>query len=273
MKKKNVLMMAMSLVLVAVIAVGGTLAYLTATPQELTNTFAVGSGYEDDDPTNPALKLDETAKVDGNPTVISDNDRTSEDITYDAMYPGSIIAKDPTLRLKNGSPVSYLFAKVDGVDALTGVKAKINDNDSVDAFIVSNEIATDVVKAGENVTESALSNSWVKIADIDEDGNPVYTVEDGEIRFTNTATKLDGIYRLMKNGGVVTVPAKDESAPNAYTAFAPLFKSVVMRSDLVEMPTLDEDVNNINITGYAIQEDNMDNAEAALTALFNITAE
>lgn len=272
MKKKNVLMMAMSLVLVAVIAVGGTLAYLTSNTDTLTNTFAVGSGYDDDDPANPALKLDETAKpAQGNPTEISD-ERTSDDITYDAMYPGSIIAKDPTLRLKNGSPVSYLFAKVDGVDALTGVQAKINDSESVAAFIVSDEAAADVVKEGADVTESALSIAWVKIADIDENGNPDYTVNDGKIEF-NVTDSLDGFYRLVANDGVVTVPAAVQDNPNAYTGFAPLFKSVVMRSDLVEMPTLDEDVNNINITGYAIQKDNLADSNTALAALFSITAE
>lgn len=267
MKKKNVLMMAMSLVLVAVIAVGGTLAYLTSNTKTLTNTFTVGAGYGDN-----ALKLDETAKTNGNPTVISE-DRTEDSINYDPMYPGSIIAKDPTLRLKNGSPDSYVFAKVDGVDALTGVQAKINDGDSVEAFIVSDVEAANVVKAGETATVSALSDKWVKVADVGEDGEPAYTVVEGKIVFTNTSDKIDGFYCLEANGGVVTVPAFNVENPNAYTGLAPLFKSVVMRSDLVEMPTLSADVNNIKITGYAIQEDNMNNAAAALTALFNITAE
>ena len=46
MKKKNVLMMALSLCLVAVIAVGGTLAYLSDTDGAVTNTFQFAAGID-----------------------------------------------------------------------------------------------------------------------------------------------------------------------------------------------------------------------------------
>ena len=57
MKKKNVLMTALSLTLVGVIAAGSTLAYLTSQSDTLTNTFTVGEGYGTD---GDGFYLDET---------------------------------------------------------------------------------------------------------------------------------------------------------------------------------------------------------------------
>lgn len=120
MKKKNVLMMAMSLVLVAVIAVGGTLAYLTSNSGTLTNTFTVGEGYGT--PEDPGFYLDETKKVgDTNPTKKGEGDanrlKAPGTNTYEPMSIGDTLYKDPTFHLVDG-PDSYVFAKITGVDAL-----------------------------------------------------------------------------------------------------------------------------------------------------------
>ena len=46
MKRKNIVAMVTSLALVGVVAVGGTLALLTAQTNNVVNTFAVGKGYD-----------------------------------------------------------------------------------------------------------------------------------------------------------------------------------------------------------------------------------
>lgn len=119
MKKKNVLMTALSLTLVGVIAAGSTLAYLTSQSETLTNTFTVGKGYGTD---GDGFYLDETATttVEGetvNPTQISEDNRTKIGNTYAAMSIGDTIYKDPTFHLDEG-PESYIFAKVEGVNAM-----------------------------------------------------------------------------------------------------------------------------------------------------------
>ena len=57
MKKRKLMMTVMSLALVLVVAVGGTLAYLSDQSNQVVNTFNVGNGYEEednpDDPNNP----------------------------------------------------------------------------------------------------------------------------------------------------------------------------------------------------------------------------
>lgn len=115
MQKKNVLMMTMSLAMVGVVAVGGTLAYLTSNTNTLTNAFTVGDGYSDD-----SFYLDETRKIgDENPTEVGvgEDDRTKEGNEYAAMNIGDTVYKDPTFHLTSG-PESYIFAYVEGVDAM-----------------------------------------------------------------------------------------------------------------------------------------------------------
>ena len=90
MKKRKLMMTIMSLALVLVVAVGGTLAYLSDQSNQVTNTFNVGSGYEEeenpDDPDNPhtGLWLDETAKPEsGNPLEPSEDNRTETGVAYE----------------------------------------------------------------------------------------------------------------------------------------------------------------------------------------------
>lgn len=122
MKKKNVLMMALSLALVAVIAVGGTLAYLTADTGTLTNTFEFTTK-------NIALKLEETAyKADSssfygyNVEGIGDASSktvnatgTDDGITYTDIVPGAQISKEPKLTVVADSVDCYVYALVTGV--------------------------------------------------------------------------------------------------------------------------------------------------------------
>ena len=115
MKKKNVLMMALSLTLVAVIAVGGTLAYLTADTGTLTNTFQFTTNGID-------LTLAETAAQGEGYTADATSANAgsnSEGIHYTNIVPGAAISKEPKLTVAQNSVDCYVYAYVTGVDEET----------------------------------------------------------------------------------------------------------------------------------------------------------
>ena len=87
---KKTLTVIIALVLVVVMSVAGTVAYLTATTGPVVNTFTVG---------NIDITLAETA-------------------TDFKMVPGSDIAKDPKVTVVGGSEACWLFVKVEKSDNL-----------------------------------------------------------------------------------------------------------------------------------------------------------
>lgn len=91
----------LSLVLVLCLAVGGTLAWLTAKTDTVTNTFTVGDInlelYEH------VLQADGTL---GETTTNSGNDNYK-------MVPGNTLPKDPTVVVKANSEACWLFVKVE----------------------------------------------------------------------------------------------------------------------------------------------------------------
>lgn len=140
MQKKNVLTMALSVSLVGVIAVGGTLAYLTSTTKEVTNTFTGSAGI--------TMTLDE-AKVgqDGQAIEGSGAERVKEN-TYNNILPGVEYDKDPTVTLTSVPTGGvYVFARIEGLDTTENDKytvsadwssqwAKVGDGDGVDGIYV-----------------------------------------------------------------------------------------------------------------------------------------
>lgn len=117
MKKKSLITMVLSLALVAIIGTGATLAYLSANSNKVTNTFTVGSGY--DDKVN-GLYVDEH-KIDENNKATSE--LTREKNEYSKILPGDKLAKDPTVHFTKG-PDSYIFVNVTGMseEKVTGTE-------------------------------------------------------------------------------------------------------------------------------------------------------
>lgn len=103
MTKKGIVIFATSAVLAATLAVGGTLAYFS-NKAKVTNTFTVG---------NVAMAIDETKVVkNGNDFTTPDkNDKVTAN-TYEAIYPGAELPKDPTITVKANSEDSYVGMKV-----------------------------------------------------------------------------------------------------------------------------------------------------------------
>lgn len=114
MKKNKIMLSVISGLLVAAVAVGGTLAYLSDKSNMVTNTFNVGDGYTTEDG-HTGLWLDETTVTTPLAEEPSTENRFDEDNgtqTYPDLLPGTQFAKDPTFHLTAGSVDSYIIAKV-----------------------------------------------------------------------------------------------------------------------------------------------------------------
>ena len=98
MKKKTIALL-MAVVMLFGVAVGGTIAWLTATSEDVVNTFVVG---------NIQIKLDE-APVDENGKATSSS--RVQGNTYD-LIPGSEYDKDPKVTVIADSESCYVFVKV-----------------------------------------------------------------------------------------------------------------------------------------------------------------
>lgn len=111
MKTKKILALALAAVLLVAVSVAGTVAYLTAVTQEVTNTFTA-AGIE--------IKLDE-AKVGANGKALTGDDaeRVTEN-TY-RMIPGNVYDKDPTVTVVGDEENVdvYLFVKFEEGNAAT----------------------------------------------------------------------------------------------------------------------------------------------------------
>lgn len=107
MKKRNVMTMALSLALVGVIGVGGTLAYLTANSGPVTNTFIGSVGIE--------MTLDE-ALVGTDGQAVDPESRVQSN-SYANILPETAYDKDPTVHLTQVPTGGVdLYVKVTGVD-------------------------------------------------------------------------------------------------------------------------------------------------------------
>lgn len=107
MKTRNkALVLTLCAVLLVVATVMGTLAYLTAQTETITNTFTVGQ---------VALTLDE-APV-NKYGVVQQGDRVTRNEYM--LIPGNTYAKDPTVHVTGGSEDSWILVKVtNGISAL-----------------------------------------------------------------------------------------------------------------------------------------------------------
>ena len=123
MKMKNMLIGGMSLVLVACISVGGTLAYLSSQTGTATNTFtmngltlvvsetadAVGNGDYKQKRTNDKLSAAGAASVSTDKLAKNEGDG----IAYTDILPGAVMSKKPVITVKGKHAACYVFACVE----------------------------------------------------------------------------------------------------------------------------------------------------------------
>ncbi len=99
---KKILVTVVAAALLLCVAVGGTIAYLTASTTQVVNTFS---------PSSIGLTLTETDATDATKTTTAN--------TYQ-MVPGATISKDPTVTVKGGSEKAYVFVKLEEVGITYG---------------------------------------------------------------------------------------------------------------------------------------------------------
>ena len=102
--KKNILTTLVACILVAALAVGGTLAYMTATDTKVTNTFQFAN--------NMTVKLTEDK-----PTATGDETITagSKGYNYTNVTPGQTLNKAPKVSVTT-SVDAYVFVRITGFD-------------------------------------------------------------------------------------------------------------------------------------------------------------
>jgi predicted ribosomally synthesized peptide with SipW-like signal peptide len=177
MKKKSLLTMIIALGLIAVIGAGATLAYLTSNTQTLNNTFTVGAGIK--------ITLDEEdiTKTDGS--------RTVEGNKYEDLQPGDVMTKDPTVTVAANSTESYVFMRVEGIDALEALKTE----------------------GKQDFTVGDINAAWIKVANI-KDGD----VKDGIYQYVGTQYQGSKEHTVAKNENASKLPALFEKVTYNKTA-------------------------------------------------------
>lgn len=134
------LIVALAVMLVVGCAVGGTLAWLTDTTDQVTNTFTVG---------NIDIGLAET----------KDNFK---------MVPGATISKDPKVTVKAGSEACWLFVKVtesDNLDSFISYSVDSNWTALTGVSGVYYREVPDQTTATTDVEYSVLTNDQVTVKD------------------------------------------------------------------------------------------------------------
>ncbi len=125
---KKTLVMVVSLVLIAAIAIGGTIAYLTVDPVKKSNIFTVG---------DIAIELNEDVAVIGEGGEIIRDDETGA--TYDGVMPGDYLKKEVSVKNTGTRP------------AYVAVEVTLNNagliNKSIDEFYEGKGYSTDEIQA------------------------------------------------------------------------------------------------------------------------------
>lgn len=99
---KKTLTIVMAMVLVAAVAITGTLAYMSAQSAEVTNTFKFGS---------MTIELDESKVDENGQIIIGEGAMRVKTNTY-KVAPGATVAKDPTVHVVKGSEKCYVYVSV-----------------------------------------------------------------------------------------------------------------------------------------------------------------
>lgn len=210
MKKKNLLMMALSLCMVAVIAVGGTLAYLSDTDGALKNTFTFAD--------NISVDLYETVN----------GERNDSGTTFQNVVPGVPVEKD--VDFTTGASVkTVVFVKIEAVDKSAGNKTGLDmilDMTGTDLNVYNNSVTNGY---GEyylivDKDDSTVKNIFSKVtapADADVTKNVL-----NDIKISISAVQYDGLEG-------VTYPADDATVVAAAYKAMPAYQDVTVTTPVV----------------------------------------
>ena len=193
--KRNVTTKSLALILTVVLilggVVGGTLAWLIASPDPVVNTFTYGDINIDLDETDTKL----------------DNDDDPDTNEYE-MMPGQEIVKDPKVTVKTGSESNWLFVKLD----------KSNEAPAVFDDFMEYEMAEGwtLLDGTENVYFRL-----VKEDDVKENDLVFEVIKDNKVSVKETVTK-EMLNALDPEGAAATYPTLTVTAYAVqYVGFEP----------------------------------------------------
>lgn len=187
----------MALVLLVGGVIGGTVAWLIATPDPVVNTFTYG---------DINIDLDETdTQLDGD-----NNPNTNE---YE-MMPGQSITKDPEITVKSGSEEMWLFVKLEkssnfdtfveyevaeGWTALSGVDGVYYQHITAeDVATADKEIA--VIKNNTVTVKESVTKEQLNALDSGSSANyPTLTVTAYAVQYAGNATAADAWAKVTAN--------------------------------------------------------------------------
>lgn len=102
--KRKVSLLIVVAVLVAALAAGGTYAWLTSRTNAVVNTFTVG---------NVAITLDEArVQKDTDTSTWRATSARVQQNTYEGIYPGAVLPKDPTVHVAAGSEEALVYVLI-----------------------------------------------------------------------------------------------------------------------------------------------------------------
>ena len=232
MKKNKIMLSVISGLLVAAVAVGGTLAYLSDKSNQVENTFTIGAGYDDN-----ALTLDETkvtpdAALPTAPAVEADK-RVGTDQSYPDLLPGSEFAKDPTFHLKAGSTDSYIIAKVTNAQEAKAVGYIFKDAAKTTGFDANwKKVANinDTIIGGDVADDTSLNGYYLFVDDTQagkivkggENTEAIFTYVQLDSNIANGALEAADNQKTTVIG--VAVQATNNTAANAVSEAVNLLK-------------------------------------------------
>ena len=225
--KKKILAVALAVVILAVAAVGATLAWLMSTTQKITNTFTIG---------NVAITLTETGATDTN------SDGFVDAKNYKLM-PGAVYSKDPTITVDPDSEKCYLFVKLEQYNG-----AVITSNDPLEYGEASKAAFTCTPATGWNqliVDEQPVAGVYYRVVD---PTTPEFQAENGNkfpvLAGTTHATGEITVNSQLTQADITALQAAQTASSN----------------DITKLP-------HLSVTAYAIQFDNVGDEDAAWAAL------
>ena len=194
---KKTLTIVMAMVLVAAVAITGTLAYMSAQAAPVTNTFKFG---------NMEITLDES-KVDENGQIITGEGAQRVVKNEYKVTPGATVAKNPTVHVVKGSEKCYVYVSVQNNMLIDGKE------------VASYTPNAGWTKIGENTAEHTVVYKYNNVVDASsgtKDLTPVFS----QVTFDGNDITLDNVGQLNDKTIVINAYAHQSENIGADTSVA-----------------------------------------------------
>ena len=248
--KKKLTAVALIVCMIAIMLVGATMAYFTDETQTEENTFTMG-------------------KVD------IELSEPEWDIAKNKLMPGTEIAKDPTITVAKDSEDCWVFMKVEmnKFNSWLRLVAIQNDSENMNLVDYNNGCKCEDCQGhlnGEGMSTFVYGGAYKDaidewFADVDHDAWKIMNFDE----------VLDTIIKSVSDSSIqVVAPIFGYKTVMSAEEEATLFTSVTMPASVTSEQLADSRFNTekadwkMNITGYAVQSENVVDLDAAYTAIF-----